>query len=334
MKVRDFDFPFDDRLIAQYPVEPRDAARLLDLSGPRPVHRRIHDVPALVRAEDLIIVNNTKVLPARLYGFRDAVAVEVTLMSQLTPQTWTALAKPGRRLKVGQELVFKGDLRARIAQKDGAEIDLEFNISARDLHTAIRQQGAMPLPPYIKRRRGGDASDLRQYQSPFAKHEGAVAAPTASLHLTERVRAALPCDLAEVTLHVGLGTFADLRVTDTKDHVMHAEWGELPSETEVALAACRARGGRVIAIGTTALRVLEAFGAQAQTGNINLFITPGYEFRVVDVLLTNFHLPASTLFMLVSAFAGLAEMKAAYALAQDQGYRFFSYGDACWLQRR
>ncbi len=334
MKVSDFDFPFDARLIAQYPVEPRDAARLLDLSGPSPVHRRVLDVPRLVRAEDLMIVNNTKVLPARLYGFRDAVAVEVTLVRQLSPQMWTALAKPGKRLKVGQELVFKGELRARIAQKNGAEIDLEFNRKGTDLRAAIRQYGTMPLPPYIKRQRGGDARDHRAYQTPFAKHEGAVAAPTASLHFTERVRAALPCDVAEVTLHVGLGTFAGLRVADTKDHVMHAEWGDLPPATAAALAACRARGGRVIAIGTTALRVLEAFDARAQTGDIDLFITPGYEFRVVDVLLTNFHLPASTLFMLVSAFAGLTEMKAAYALAQDQGYGFFSYGDACWLQRR
>ena len=211
---------------------------------------------------------------------------------------------------------------------------LTFNRAGEDLAAAIRTQGAMPLPPYIKRDRGGDTADHRHYQSPFAKHEGAVAAPTASLHFTDALRAALPCPLAEVTLHVGLGTFASVSVEETQDHVMHVEWGQIPTETEAAIADCRAANGRVIAIGTTALRTLEAFAGKAQAGDINLFITPGYDFRVVDALLTNFHLPQSTLFMLVCAFSGTKAMKAAYALAQAQGYRFFSYGDACWLQRR
>ena len=333
MKVADFDFPFDPKHIAQHPTQPRDAARLLDLSGDRPTHLTIGELPGLIQPEDLVIVNNTKVLPARLFGHRDAVAVEATLVRQEGEGTWAALARPGKRLKLGQTLHFDQGLSATIEAKGGAEVTLKFNQSGADLLAAIRTQGAMPLPPYIKRDRGGDAADLDLYQTPFAKHEGAVAAPTASLHFTDQVRAALPCPMAEVTLHVGLGTFAGISVEDTDDHVMHVEWGALPPETEVAIQACKARGGRVIAIGTTALRTLEAFQGQAQDGDINLFITPGYAFQVVDVLLTNFHLPASTLFMLVCAFAGTDKMKDAYALAQAENYRFFSYGDACWLQR-
>ena len=333
MKVSDFDFPFDEGLIAQHPVEPRDAARLLDLSGSAIAHRHVRDLPGLIGPQDLVIVNNTKVLPARLYGHRDAVAVEATLVRQVDEDRWWALARPGKRLKPGHEISFAEGLSAQVLKKDGAEVLLAFNQSGPDLLTAIRTQGAMPLPPYIKRERGGEAADHDLYQTPFAKHEGAVAAPTASLHFTDAVRAALPCPLAEVTLHVGLGTFAGIKVEDTQDHVMHVEWGELPPETAQAIADCRARGGRVIAIGTTALRVLEAFAGQAKAGDINLFITPGYEFQVVDVLLTNFHLPQSTLFMLVCAFSGFDRMQEAYATAQAQAYRFFSYGDACWLSR-
>lgn len=333
MKVRDFDFPFDEGLIAQHPVEPRDAARLLDLSVPDMAHRHVRDLPSLIGPEDLIVVNNTKVLPARLYGHRDAVAVEATLVRQVAEDQWWALARPGKRLKPGHSIAFADDLRAEVLEKEGAEVLLGFNRSGPDLLTAIRAQGGMPLPPYIKRERGGEAADHDLYQTPFAKHEGAVAAPTASLHFTDEVRAALPCPLAEVTLHVGLGTFAGIKVEDTDDHIMHVEWGKLPPETQEAIAACHARGGRVIAIGTTALRVLEAFEGRARTGDIDLFITPGYAFQVVDALLTNFHLPQSTLFMLVCAFSGFDRMQAAYALAQAEGYRFFSYGDACWLPR-
>ena len=341
MKVADFDFPFDPGHIAQHPVEPRDKARLLDLSGESPTHKIIRDLPGLLQPEDLVVVNNTKVLPARLFGHRDSmagtggasVAVEATLVRQVAEDTWVALARPGKRLKQGQTIVFADGLDAALIAKDGAEVTLKFNRAGPELLTAIRTQGAMPLPPYIKRERGGDAVDRSLYQTPFAKYEGAVAAPTASLHFTTAVRAALPCAMAEVTLHVGLGTFAGISVEDTDDHVMHVEWGELPPETADAIAACKARGGRIVAIGTTALRTLEAFQGQAQAGDIDLFITPGFDFQVVDTLLTNFHLPQSTLFMLVCAFAGTQKMKAAYALAQEAGYRFFSYGDACWLQR-
>ena len=334
MQVSDFDFPFDASLIAQYPIEPRDVARLLDMSGTEPVHRYIRDLPRLIRSNDLLVVNNTKVLPARLFGYRDSVPVEATLVRQLADDTWIALARPGRRLKRGHQLTFSKGLIADLIDKDGVEITLKFRTSGSALLTAIRAQGVMPLPPYIKRPRGGDRADYALYQTPFAKYEGAVAAPTASLHFTDAVRASLPCPVAEITLHVGLGTFASVGVADTNDHVMHVEWGELKLATATAIAACRARAGRVIAIGTTVARVLEAFGGKAQAGNINLFITPGYTFRIVDAMLTNFHLPKSTLFMMVSAFAGLSTLKRAYTLAQAKRYRFFSYGDACWLERR
>lgn len=333
MKVSDFDFPFDPAHIAQHPAEPREAARLLDLSGDQAAHRTIADFASLVSPDDLLIVNNTKVLPARLYGLRAEVKVEATLVRQESNSQWWALARPGKRLTPGQTIDFQNGLSATIELKQGAEVLLTFNERGPDLFTAIRTQGAMPLPPYIKRERGGDVKDLDLYQTPFGKVEGAVAAPTASLHFTDAVRAAIPCPVAEVTLHVGLGTFAGIKVDDTDDHVMHVEWGQLGAKTQAAIAACRVRGGRVIAIGTTALRTLEAFGGKAGQGDIDLFITPGYEFQVVDAMLTNFHLPKSTLFMLVSAFAGQTRMREAYALAQQEGYRFFSYGDACWLSR-
>ena len=333
MKVSDFNFSLDETLIAQHPVEPRDAARLLDLSGTSEVHRRVRDFPGLISSSDLIVVNNTKVLPARLFGYRDAVAIEATLMRQLTLRRWSALAKPGKRIKVDQSIRFDNGLTAKVLDKDGPEVILQFNYEGADLLSAIREQGAMPLPPYIKRVRGGDVSDHDLYQSPFARHEGAVAAPTASLHFTNEVRSALPCPIVEVTLHVGLGTFAGVKVEDTDDHVMHVEWGELPAQTAEAIKACKDRRGRVIAIGTTALRVLEAFRGKAGAGDIDLFITPGFKFQVVDCMLTNFHLPESTLFMLVCAFSGIDRMQDAYAKAQAERYRFFSYGDACWLTR-
>ena len=331
MRVRDFDFPFDPAHIAQHPAQPRDAAKLLDLSGPTAMHRTIAALPGLIEPQDLVVVNNTKVIPARLFGMRGEVKVEATLTRQQSKEAWWTLARPGKRLKEGQTLVFDQGLEAVIAKKTQAEILLTFNASGAELMARIKAQGAMPLPPYIKRERGGETADLTLYQTPFGKYEGAVAAPTASLHFTDSVRAALPCPLAEVTLHIGLGTFAGIQVEDTEDHIMHVEWGELPPETEAAIKACQ---GRIIAIGTTTLRTLEAFKGRADRGDIDLFITPGFEFKVVDVLLTNFHLPASTLFMLVSAFSGLSRMKDAYALAQAEGYRFFSYGDACWLARR
>lgn len=333
MKVSDFNFSLDETLIAQRPVEPRDSARLLDLSGASEVHRTVRDFPGMISSSDLIVVNNTKVLPARLFGYRDAVAIEATLMRQLTISRWSALAKPGKRIKVDQSIRFDNGLTAQVLNKDGPEVILQFNYEGADLLSAIRAQGAMPLPPYIKRERGGDVSDHDLYQSPFARHEGAVAAPTASLHFTNEVRSGLPCPIVEVTLHVGLGTFAGVKVEDTDDHVMHVEWGELPAQTAEAIKACKDRGGRVIAIGTTALRVLEAFRGKAGAGDIDLFITPGFKFQVVDCMLTNFHLPASTLFMLVCAFSGIDRMQDAYAKAQAERYRFFSYGDACWLTR-
>ena len=244
MKVADFDFPFDPSRIAQRPIEPRDAARLLDLSGADPAHRHIWDLPNLIGPEDLVVVNNTRVLPARLFGYRDQVAIEATLVRQVSQNQWWGLVRPGRRLKINHRLKFAPGLEADVSDKNGAEVLLTFNRAGPDLHAALIQQGTMPLPPYIKRDRGGDVADHVFYQSPFAKYDGAVAAPTASLHFTSAVRSALPCPLAEITLHVGLGTFAGVKVTDTDDHVMHHEWGNLPAQTAIALDQCRARGGR------------------------------------------------------------------------------------------
>jgi len=336
MRVDLFDFDLPQDLIAQRPAVPRDSARLLDVAPDGLHDRTVRDLPRLLQAGDLLVFNDTKVIPARLLGTRASGGkVEALLIRQQAADRWLAFAKPGKRLRIGDPLAFDA-LAGRVAAKhaDGS-IDIIFDRSGAALMAAIETAGAVPLPPYI---RDGiaDARDRADYQTLFAKVDGSVAAPTAGLHFTLELMAALDAAgvrTANVTLHVGAGTFQPVRVDDTDQHVMHSEWGEVPQATADAIATAK----RVVSIGTTALRLLESVARdgpmRAWTGETDIFITPGFQFRAVDVLLTNFHLPRSTLFMLVSAFAGLERMKAAYAHAVAERYRFYSYGDCCLLQR-
>ena len=336
MRVDLFDFELPEDLIAQRPVVPRDAARLLDVTSDGLHDRTVRDLPSLLRQGDLLVFNDTKVIPARLIGTRpEGGKVEALLIRDLGDGRWLTFARPAKRMKIGHKLTFDG-LSATVAEKreDGSVV-LEFDRSGHAFLTALEQSGAVPLPPYI---RGGtaDARDRADYQTLFAQHDGSVAAPTAGLHFTPALMAALAdagIATAGVTLHVGAGTFQPVRVDDTDQHTMHAEWGEVPQATADAIA----RAERVVAIGTTSLRLLESVartGAmRAWSGETDIFITPGFQFRAVDLLLTNFHLPRSTLFMLVAAFAGLERMKEAYAHAIRERYRFYSYGDCCLLRR-
>lgn len=339
MRVDDFDFPLPRRLIAAHPIEPRDAARLLVVSGEF-ADKSVRDLPVLLRRGDILVVNDTRVIPTRLYGRRGQAAVEATLHRREGPARWRAFIKNARRLKPGDRIEFAADFSAAVASRhEEGDLSLEFDRGGAELRAALERYGAMPLPPYIKRPRGGDPHDRADYQTIFAVHDGAVAAPTAGLHFTPALLDAL--DRAgivrvAVTLHVGAGTFLPVKVTDTADHVMHGEWGTVSAAAAARLNAARAAGGRIVAVGTTAVRLLESAAADGSvkpfTGETDLFITPGYRFRAVDMLFTNFHLPRSTLFMLVSAFAGRERMKRAYAHAVAAGYRFFSYGDACLLR--
>lgn len=341
MRVDLFDFALPEELIAQRPVEPREAGRLL-VVGERLLDRRIGELPDLLAAGDLLLLNDSRVLPTRFWGRRGEVAVEATLVEPNGPGAWWALARPGRRLRPGDRLLLGRDLVARVEAKDAdGRVLLAFDRSDAALLEAIRTQGAMPLPPYIRRPAGGDPRDLADYQPIQARVEGSVAAPTASLHLTPALLDRLAergVERAFVTLHVGLGTFAPVKVEDTEAHRMHREHGAIPVETVRAIERARARGGRIVAVGTTVLRAVESRAdAEGRVApgpfTTGLFVTPGYRFRVVDRLLTNFHLPRSTLFMLVCAFSGLGRMHAAYRHAIGERYRFFSYGDACLLDR-
>ncbi len=345
MRVDLFDFDLPERAIALRPARPRDAARLLVVEPAGPFEDRlVSALPDLLRAGDVLVLNDARVIPARLSGVRErgaAVPVEATLHQRLGPAVWTAFAKPGKRLRAGDTLVLSGGaLRADILEKrEGGEIVLGFDRAGAALDAAIAAIGAMPLPPYIAAKRAPDAEDGADYQTVYARTDGAVAAPTAGLHFTPSLLGALKArgvDLHTVTLHVGAGTFLPVKADDTGGHRMHAERRVLSAETAEALNAARAARRRVIAVGTTALRTLEsAVDAEGRLlpceGDTDLFITPGYRFRAVDGLLTNFHLPRSTLFMLVCAFSGQARMQAAYAHAIASGYRFYSYGDACLL---
>ena len=342
MRVEAFDFELPADRIAQHPIRPRDAARLLVVGESGWLDRRVRDLPDLLTPGDLLVFNDTRVLPTRLAGRRGEVAVEVTLHSRLEASIWRAFARPAKRLRLGDRIVFAPGFAANVSAKgEAGEVTLAFEQADRDLPGALHRHGQMPLPPYIKRGPGGAASDHADYQTIFARHDGAVAAPTASLHVTDTLLAALEArgiDRAFVTLHVGPGTFLPVRVEHTRDHVMHAEWYEVPPLTAERIRACRGRGGRVVAVGTTVLRTLETVArargqVEGARGETSLFLTPGDRFLVVDRLLTNFHLPRSTLFMLVAAFSGLERIKAAYAHAIEAGYRFYSYGDACLLDR-
>ncbi|MEI7850843.1 MAG: tRNA preQ1(34) S-adenosylmethionine ribosyltransferase-isomerase QueA [Kiritimatiellales bacterium] len=344
MRVDLFDFDLPQRFIADRPASPRDSARLLDLTGAGFADRIVCDLPELLQPGDLLVGNNTKVIPARLDGLRGEVKIEVTLHMRAGDNAWFAFAKPGKRLKEGSRIDFADGFYADVAEKrDGGEILLRFNRGGEALFQALEKYGRMPLPPYIQRKRDDEfsASDRENYQTVFAKHEGAVAAPTAGLHFTPELFQALEkrgVAFDTVTLHVGAGTFLPVKVDDTEDHKMHAEWGTVSQEVVDSINATRMAGGRIVAIGTTSLRLLESAATapgviKPFTGETDIFITPGYQFKIVDLLMTNFHLPRSTLFMLVSAFAGLEKMHAAYENAKQQGYRFYSYGDACLLKR-
>ena len=338
MRVSDFDFDLPPDRIALRPAVPREAALLLEV-GQGLADHTIADLPQLLRAGDVLVFNNTKVIPAALSGHRigrlgTTPKIEALLHLRLDEQRWLAFARPSKKLGAGDKIQF-GSLAAVVENKgDAGEITLCFDISGAALDAALVQVGRMPLPPYIESKRGQDEQDKSDYQTIFAKEQGAVAAPTAGLHFTSDLMAKLQAagiSYEFVTLHVGAGTFLPVKVDDTKDHKMHAEWGEVTSETIDRLKATRAAGGRIIAVGTTSLRLLEASALEPFSGTTRIFITPGYHFRAIDGLITNFHLPKSTLFMLVSAFAGQTRMKAAYAHAIAAGYRFYSYGDASLL---
>jgi S-adenosylmethionine:tRNA ribosyltransferase-isomerase len=349
VKVELFDFELPEDRIALHPAVPRDSARLLVVSpGDAPADRHVTDLTDILRSGDVLVVNDTRVLPAELKGTRirgeSRASVAFNLHKRVDSKTWRAFARPAKRLHLLDrlELGDDGSLQATVAGKgETGEVTLEFEVSGAVLDEAIKAHGAMPLPPYIEAKRETEARDRTDYQTVYAAVDGAVAAPTAGLHFTETLLQALAdrgVGVERVTLHVGAGTFLPMKADDTDDHVMHAEWGELTQATAERLEAARANGGRIVAVGTTSLRLLET--AARATGRIapfigetDIFITPGFSFRAVDVLMTNFHLPKSTLFMLVSAFAGLETMQAAYAHAVRFKYRFYSYGDASLLFR-
>ncbi len=356
MRLADFDFELPDDRIALRPASPRDAARLLVVRGDGALSdAHVRDLPGLLAPGDALVFNDTRVIAARLRGVRSrggsAVAVEATLLKRLSSSRWTALAKPGRRLTVGDRIAFGeandracalSDLAAEVVGKDeGGAVTLAFELAGPDLDLAIEAHGAMPLPPYIAARRPEDARDFADYQTVYAREDGSVAAPTAGLHFTPALMDALKARgvaLHFVTLHVGAGTFLPVKTEDIAEHRMHAEAGEVSAATAEALNAVRASGGRLVAVGTTALRLMESAADEDGMirpfhGETSIFITPGYRFRTAAGLVTNFHLPRSTLFMLVSAFSGVATMRAAYAHAIETGYRFYSYGDASLLWR-
>jgi len=342
MRTADFDFELPPELIADEPARPRDAARLLDVQGDALADRHVRDLPGLLMPGDLLVYNDTRVIPARLTGKRGEVKVEATLHKREGADTWHVFAKPGKRLRVGDTIVFAPDLSAEVMEKrEAGDIALRFSVAGTDLMAALHRHGVMPLPPYIRRPDGASAKDADDYQTVFAAREGAVAAPTAGLHFTPELLGRLEergIRRVPVTLHVGAGTFLPVKVDDIRNHRMHAEWGEISEDTARAIRETRAAGGRIVSIGTTSLRLLETAAADDGTigpfsGDTDIFITPGFRFKAVDLLLTNFHLPRSTLFMLVSAFAGMERMRAAYAHAIASGYRFYSYGDTSLIGR-
>jgi len=340
--IEAFDFELPRERIALRPARPRDAARLLHVTPEELTDHIVRALPRLLRPGDLLVLNDTKVIPARLTGRRGTTKIEMTLHRQISDDCWDAFAKPARKLNIGDRLDFAADLAAEIfAKGDGGEVTMRFDRTGAAFLKALDRHGVAPLPPYIKREHGPDRQDREDYQTIFARKTGAVAAPTAGLHFTDELVTALEArgiGHTTVTLHVGAGTFLPIKVSDLRRHRMHGEYANVPPETASRVNETRARGGRVVAVGSTSLRTLET-AADRQghvrqfTGETSLFILPGYRFKVVDVMLTNFHLPRSTLFVLVSAFGGLSRMRAAYAHAIAAGYRFFSYGDCCLIER-
>jgi S-adenosylmethionine:tRNA ribosyltransferase-isomerase len=343
MRLADFDFTLPPERISQHPARPRDAARLLHVGEPL-ADRVVRDLPELLHPGDILVTNDTKVIPAQLSARRGEARIGITLDRPLADGTWHVLARNARRVHAGDRLDFEGPdaLSATVIARDGdGGLAIRFDRDGEAFSAALKHDGALALPPYIDRPHGPEAADEADYQTMFAEHDGAVAAPTAGLHFTPALMAALAARgvrHATVTLHVGAGTFLPVRVDDPEKHRMHPERGSVDDNAAAAIAATRAAGGRVVAVGTTSLRVLETAAAASGTvepfeGETDLFILPGFRFRAADLLLTNFHLPKSTLFMLVCAFAGTARMRAAYAHAIETGYRFYSYGDACLLER-
>lgn len=341
MKLSDFDFHLPDDLIATRPAKPRTSARLLWAQGDRIEDRRVSDLTSILRPGDRLVLNNTKVIPARLVGARRrgeaSARIEITLMEPAA-QGWRAMAKPLRKLALGETITFSPDLSAVVIEKGETDLRLDFNLTGDDFDAALLQVGAMPLPPYIAAKRSPDQQDSVDYQTVFARHAGAVAAPTASLHFDDdllRALVDLGVTLTEVTLHVGAGTFLPVKVEDVTTHKMHAEWGRVSPEAAAEMNATKAAGGRVIPVGTTALRLIETAARSgtvaAWEGPTDIFIYPGFTFHVTDALMTNFHLPKSTLMMLVAALMGKDRIDRIYAHAIEHRYRFFSYGDSSLL---
>lgn len=346
MRVDQFDFELPQERIALRPSRPRDSARLLVVrpeETPGIEDSIVRALPNFLEPGDALVFNDTKVIPAQLEGVRDRAGitakVSATLHLRSAQDAWRAFVRPAKKLQTGDRIHF-GSLGATVAEKgEAGEVLLRFDRAAAELDQAIAEVGHIPLPPYIAAKRGEDAQDRSDYQTMFADRDGAVAAPTAGLHFTPDLIAALEARGIErhlVTLHVGAGTFLPVKADDTDDHKMHAEWGEVSAETAAALHKVQARGNKVVSVGTTSLRILESAaqgpdGLSAFAGETRIFITPGYRLRAIDALMTNFHLPKSTLFMLVSAFSGLDMMRQAYAHAISADYRFYSYGDGSLL---
>jgi S-adenosylmethionine:tRNA ribosyltransferase-isomerase len=339
MDVALFDFELPPERIALRPARPRDSARMLLVDCESTLDREVTDLPTVLRPGDVLVFNDTKVIPAQLEGRRGNARVGVTLHKREDLRRWWAFVRNARRVQVNDIIEFANGVRATAATKgDDGAILLDFH-GDEPVEALLERAGTMPLPPYIASRRGTDELDRTDYQTMFAQAPGAVAAPTASLHFTDNLIAALDARGIKremLTLHVGAGTFLPVKVSDTEDHKMHSEWGQIDAATAARLNAARDAGGRLIAVGTTSLRLIESAASADGTihpfaGDTAIFITPGYQFKAIDGLLTNFHLPKSTLFMLVSALMGLEVMKAAYAHAIDREYRFYSYGDASLL---
>ncbi len=346
MKLSDFDFDLPEDLIATRPARPRSSARLLHAEAGGIADRHVFDLPEVLRPGDRLILNDTKVIPARLFGERrregaegaTAARIEVTLLEPRADGTWGALIKPLRKLRIGEEVFFSKDLTAELQTVEDGRGHLRFNLTGEDFDSALAEAGAMPLPPYIAGKRPADEADKTDYQTVWAKAPGAVAAPTASLHFDDALLAALAergIGMTHVTLHVGAGTFLPVKVDDISEHRMHAEWGEITPGAAAEIAATKAAGNRVIPVGTTALRLIESAGRDGTIrpwrGDTDIFITPGFAFRIADGLMTNFHLPKSTLMMLVSALMGVERIRDIYAHAIAERYRFFSYGDSSLL---
>ena len=354
MKVDLFDFDLPEDRIALHPVTPRDSAKMLVVGEEGSLSDRVvTDLEAILRVGDMLVVNDTRVIPAELRGTRHrgefSASVSFNLHKRVDGNTWLAFARPAKRLKSGDRVVFGAtsevcmldELAATVKAVEDGQVTLGFDLSDAVLDEAIKARGAMPLPPYIGAKRDIEERDKTDYQTVYAEHDGAVAAPTAGLHFTPELLERLESKgigIEHVTLHVGAGTFLPMKADDTEDHQMHAEWGVVSPETVERIKAAKATGGRIVAVGTTSLRLLESAARKSGTlepfaDETDIFITPGFGFRVVDVLMTNFHLPRSTLFMLVSAFSGLETMHKAYKHAIDQNYRFYSYGDSSLLFR-